>query len=146
MASARKIGLFGREIREWISPPALEILLGAAERISEGSFEGPPGPRQAYLASLQLQIPLSACAEYLSGPLDAASARRVTELLRTDAKSQEILVEVARKEAERGAGCPLFDLQVEIDVSHRGETIVLGMDVEARVQPLSSQTGGRGAH
>lgn len=142
MATAKKIGLFGREIREWVSPPALEILLGAAERISEGSFDGPPGPRQAYLASIQLLVPLSTCDRYLSGPLDASSARRVAELLRSDADAREILVELARREAERAAGCPLYDLQVEIDASHRGDTIVLGMDVEARVQPLRSENGG----
>jgi hypothetical protein len=145
MAAAKKIGLFGREIREWISPPALEILLGAAERITEGSFEGPPGPRQAYLGSIQLQIPLSACAEYLAEPLDASAARRVAELLRTDAKSREILLEVARQEAQRAAGCQLHELHVEIDSSHRGDTIIVGMDVEARVQPLSAGYGGRGA-
>lgn len=143
MAAAKKIGLFGREIREWVSPPALEILLGAAERITEGSFDGPPGPRQAYLASIQLIVPLSACARYLSGPLDAASARRVAELLRSDTQAREILVELARGEAEQAAGCPLYELQVEIDASHRGETIFLGMDVEARVQP--QRTLGRGA-
>lgn len=144
MAAAHRIGLFRQEIREWIAPPALEILIGSAERISEGAFDGPPGPQQAYLATIQLVVPLSLCDRYLSGPLDAASARRVTELVRTDPLAQEILGEVAQREAERGAGCSLHEVQVEIEASHHGDTLVLAMDVEARVQPLRDQGNGAG--
>jgi hypothetical protein len=144
MAATRKIALLCREIREWIAPPALEILLGSAECISEGSFDGPPGPLQAYLASIQLVIPLAASAEYLSGPLDAATARQLAGLLRTDPFAQEILQEVARAESERAAGCALYDLQVEIDVGHQADTLLVSMDVEAHVRPQQLRDGAQG--
>lgn len=145
MAGTRRIALFRREIREWIAPAALEILLGAGDCISEGSFDGPPGPDQSYLASIQLHIPLASCAEYLSGPLDAATARRLAELLRADVFAQEILRELARSEAERAAGCALPEVQVEIDIGHQGETVLVSMDVEARVRP-ATQNGAGGGH
>ena len=141
MAVAGRIGLIGQEIREWISPSALEILIGQAERISEGAFDGPPGPNQCYLATIQLRVSLSSCDHYLSGPLDAVSARRAAELIRQDPLAREILNEVALKEAERGAGCALHQAQVDMDASHRGDTLVFSMDVEARVQPGWCQGG-----
>jgi hypothetical protein len=138
MAAARKVALFRREIHEWISPPAFEILLGAAEVLAEGSFDGAPGPEQSYLASIQIQVSLPACAEYIRDPLDAAAARRLTEMIRQDRLIRELLHERARREAERAAGCALHELQVEIDTSHRGERLLVSMDVEARVRPRSA--------
>ena len=135
MAVSRKVALFRREIREWISPPAFEILVGAADVIAEGSFEGPAGPDQVYLASIQLQVALPACAQFIRDPLDAAAARRLAEMIRQDELIQELLRELGRKEAERAAGCHLHDLQIEVDTGHRGDALLVSMDVEARVKP-----------
>ena len=135
MAVARKVALFRREIREWISPPAFEILLGAAEVLAEGSFEGPPGPDQVYLASIQIQVNLPQCSHFIRDPLDAAAARRLAEMIRQDRLIQELLREIATREAETAAGCRLADLQIEVDTSHRGDELMVSMDVEGRVRP-----------
>jgi hypothetical protein len=143
MASARKVTLFRREIREWISPPALEILMGAAEVVTEGAFDpsSPEGPR--YLGSVRLRIALPRCAAYLRGPLDASAAHRLVQLLKDDAVSREVLQEIALREAERSAGCRLYGLEVEVATSHRGEELYVDLDVEGRVRP-AAVGGGRG--
>lgn len=135
MALARRVALFRREIREWISPPALDILLGAADLITEGSFEGDAGAEQLYLASIQATVDLGRCAAYIREPLDAAAARQLAEQIRSDETARDLLGELARREAESAAGCPLYDLHVEIETGYSGESLQIGLDVEARTQP-----------
>jgi len=137
MARATRVALFRREIREWISPPALEILLGAADIVAEGSFEGTAGAEQLYLASIQATVDLPRCAAYIREPLDAAAARQLARHIHTDETARGLLMDLARREAERTAGCPLYELQVEIEASHRGESLLVALDVEARTQPVA---------
>lgn len=137
MALAKRVALFRREIREWISPPALDIILGASDLIAEGSFEGDAGEEQLYLASIQATVDLPRCAAYIREPLDAAAARQLAQQIRTDETARGLLGELARREAERTAGCPLYDLQVEIEADYHGESLQITLDVEARTQPTA---------
>ena len=135
MASVHKVSLFRREIREWISPPAFEILIGAAEVITEGAFDTTEADKPVYLGSIQVKVPLSSCAAHIRDPLDAAAARQLTTMLREDVVAREVLLELAQREAQQAAGCALFDLQVELDTSHDGEWLQISMDVEGLVRP-----------
>jgi hypothetical protein len=134
MAPARKVSLFRREIREWISPPAFEILIGAADVIAEGSFDTTENDNPIFLGSIEIKVPLSACAAYIRDPLDAAAARRLAQMLLSDQIVREVLTELALREAERAAGCALFELQTEMDASHRGDELRISIDVEALVR------------
>lgn len=142
MAPARKVGLFRREVREWISPPAFEILVGAAEVVAEGAFDpsGADGP--VFLGTVYLRVPLGRCAAHLRGPLDAAAALHLVNLLGKDEVVREVLTELAGREAERLAGCELHDLEVEIAASHKGEEIHIHLDVEGQVQPRQQRRPG----
>ncbi len=135
MVSARKVSLFRREIKEWISPPAFEILIGAAEVIAEGSFDTTETDNPIFLGSIQIQVPLSACASYIQDPLDAAAARRLTQMILSDQIAREVLTELALREAERAAGCALFELQTEMDANHQGDELRISIDVEGLVRP-----------
>lgn len=135
MVSARKVSLFRREIREWISPPAFEILIGAAEVITEGSFDTTAADSTVFLGSIQINVPLGSCSTFIRDPLDAAAARQLTLMLRDDEVAREVLVELAQREAERAAGCVLFELQTEIEASHRGDELRISIDVEGLVSP-----------
>ncbi len=134
MVSARKVSLFRREIREWISPPAFEILMGAAEIITEGSFDTPADQSPVFLGSVQVVVPLSACSSFIQGPLDASAARRLTQMILSDRMAREVLGELALREAERAAGCALFELQTEMTASHRGDELRISIDVEGMVR------------
>jgi hypothetical protein len=135
MTPVRKVSLFRREVREFISPPALEILIGAAEVVAEGSFDpsGAEGP--VFLGSVYVRVPLGRYVGLIRGPLDAAAARRLVQLLRNDDVVREVLGELAQRETERVAGCPLFDLEVEIAATHHGDEVHVHLDVEGQVRP-----------
>jgi hypothetical protein len=134
MVSTRKVSLFRREIKEWISPSALEILIGASEVIAEGSFDTTETDSPIFLGSIQIKVDLSACASYIQDPLDAAAAKRLTQMILSDQIAREVLAELALREAERAAGCALFELQTEMDVSHQGDELRISIDVEGLVR------------
>lgn len=134
MVPARKVSLFRREIKEWISLPAFEILIGAAEVIAEGSFDTTETDNPLFLGSILIKVDLSACASYIQDPLDAAAARRLTQMILSDRIAREVLTELALREAERSAGCALFELQTEMDATHRGEELRISIELEALVR------------
>ncbi len=135
MVSARKVSLFRREIKEWISPPAFEILIGAAEVIAEGSFDTTENDNPLFLGSILIKVDLSACSSYIQDPLDAAAAKRLTQMILSDQIAREVLTELALREAERSAGCALFELQTEIDASHKGNELSICIELEGLVRP-----------
>ena len=142
MAVARRVALFRREIREWISPPALDILLRAADLITEGAFEGEAGDEQVYLGSVQVTVDLHRAAAYIREPLDAAAARQLAHHLHTDTVARQLLEELARRESEHAAGCPLYGLQVEIDPRYEGDALHVTLDVEAQTHPIAGAERG----
>jgi hypothetical protein len=135
MVSARKVTLFRREIKEWISPPAIEILIGAAEVIAEGSFDTSETDNPLFLGSILIKVDLETCGAYIQDPLDAAAARRLAQMILSDQIAREVLTELALREAERSAGCALFELQTEIDASHKGNELSICIELEGLVRP-----------
>jgi hypothetical protein len=55
-------------------------------------------------------------------------------MLLSDQIVREVLAELALREAERAAGCALFELQTEMDASHRGDELRISIDVEGLVR------------
>jgi len=134
MVSARKVSLFRREIKEWISLPAFEILMGAAEVIAEGSFDNSETDNPLFLGSILIKVDLSDCESFIQAPLDAAAARRLTQMILSDQIAREVLTELALREAERVAGCALFGLQTEMNASHQGNELRISIELEGLVR------------
>ena len=78
MARATRIALFEREVRERLSPAALELVLGRAEVISEGQ-RGLRNGRDAYFGSTMLTIDLPSLDLLLRDACDAGTARRLEQ-------------------------------------------------------------------
>src|SRR5215218_4951447 len=102
MARATRIALFEREVRERLSRAALELVLGRAEVISEGQ-RGVRAGRDAYFGSTMLTIDLPSLDLLLRDACDAGTARRLAELLETDATAQQRIQALAEAEAARVA-------------------------------------------
>lgn len=134
MVSARKVTLFRREIKEWISPPAFEILIGAAEVIAEGSFDTSETDSPLFLGSILIKVDLESCGAYIQDPLDAAAARRLAQMILSDQIAREVLTELALREAERAAGCALFELQTDMSASHQGNELRISIELEGLVR------------
>jgi hypothetical protein len=134
MVSARKVTLFRREIKEWISPPAIEILIGAAEVIAEGSFDTSETDNPLFLGSILIKVDLETCGAYIQDPLDASAARRLAQMILSDQIAREVLTELALREAERAAGCALFELQTDMGATHQGNELRISIELEGLVR------------
>ena len=103
MARATRIALFEREVRERLSRAALELVLGRAEVMSEGQ-RGVRNGRDAYFGSTMLTIDLPSLDLLLRDACDAGTARRLAELLESDAEAGTRIEALAETEAARVAG------------------------------------------
>lgn len=126
MAAARRVSLFEREIRVGLSSAAVEILFQLASILSEGS-----GEDGGYFGSTMITIDLGRAAALVSDPCDAATVRRVAELLAADPRVRERARAVAAAEADRLAGRPLGRAQVDLRVRTSGHHLHMDVDVEA---------------
>ena len=126
MATARRVSLFEREIRVRLSSAAAEILFELAAVLSEGQLE-PDG----YYGSTMFTIDLARARALVSDACDAATARRVTDLLAADERVRAHARARALAEAEARAGCPLAAAQVDIRVRCAGAHVHIDVDVEA---------------
>jgi hypothetical protein len=132
MARARRVSLFEREIRIRLSSAATEILLQLASVLSEGQVEG-----DCFFGSTMMTIDLGRAARLVSDTCGLAAARRVAELLTKDKRFRDRARGLARAEAERLAGRPLRDLEIDLRVRRNGTHLQLDMDVEANVEGVS---------
>src|SRR6516165_9212251 len=103
MARATRVALFEREVRERPSRAAFELVLGRAEVISEGQRSVRSG-RDAYFGSTMLTIDLPSLELLLRDACDAGTARRLADLLETDAQAAAHVEALAAREAARVAG------------------------------------------
>ncbi len=130
-ARVHRVQLIRREVREYLSPAALEVLLEGAEHVVEGAADaaGPSGSR--YYATVMVTIDLRRRAAWFREPADEATAERVAELLQDSPGVRQKLAEVARVELARLADVDpasldiLLDHQVRVD----GTTILIDLDV-----------------
>jgi len=141
MATARRVSLFDRRVQVRLAPAAHEILFGAAKILSEGQVEG-----DRFIGSTMVTIDLERAAAKISDGCDAATARRVAELLPADERERERVRGLAVDEARRRAG-PLARPEVDLRVRASGHQLRIDMDLEARLEasgeavPLGAMTG-----
>jgi len=87
------VNLIRREVRESLSPNALEILFSRAELVVE-SGDDPSG--EVVYATVMATFDLARCADLVREPADAATALRLSELLMNDRRVARRLVALAR--------------------------------------------------
>ncbi len=132
MAMARRVSLFEREIRIRLSTPAIEILFDLASVLSEGQVED-----DGYYGSTMITIDLARATAAVSDACDAATARRVTDLLEQDKRVRARARDVAIGEARRLCSGTIRSPQVDIRVRSTGAHVHIDVDVEARVQGVA---------
>jgi hypothetical protein len=130
MARALRVTLFEREVRERLSGPAVEILLGRARILSEGR-RAASATSDGFFGSTMLTIDLRGADDVVREPCDEAAAARVAALMAADARVQKRVRQIAAGEVERLAGEPLAARVAEVRVRAEGTMIYLDVDVEA---------------
>lgn len=141
MARVTRVALFQREIRERLSDAALHVLLAKAEVISEGQVA--PAGMAKYYGSTMLTMDLALCTAEFREMMDAATALRVAEMLRSDRRFKPRLRDLARREAERVADAKLKNLEMEVKVDVRGPRVLVDLDVEATVASSQHRSQAR---
>lgn len=128
---ARRVSLFERQVVVKLSPLAVEILLGAGRVISEGDVD-----RGRYQGSTMVTIDLPRTALHVSDPLDAATAKRVAELLPDDERARARARGLAIAEATKQAGAPLSAATVDVRARASGRAVHLDLNLEATTTDL----------
>ena len=130
MARATRIALIEREVRERLSPAALELCLSRADVISEGQ-RSKRGGREAYFGSTMLTIDLPSLELVLRDACDAGTARRLAELLEADATAAARIKDLAAREAARIAGATPAEVSTHVSIRAQAAKVFIDIDVEA---------------
>jgi hypothetical protein len=133
-ARVQKVQLIRREIRESLSPSALEVLWRHGEHVVEGGGElGRPTPGRRFYATVMVTFDLKRCAAYFREPADVATAERLAELLIGSPRVKNKLIALARPELARLAQVAEHCLHIEMDHHARAEGTQVLIDGDAMV-------------
>ena len=124
MATARRVSLFEREIRVGLSSAAVEILFDLASILSEGAHEA-----GGFFGSTMVTIDLARATTLVSDACDAATVKRVAELIAADPRVRERARGIAAAEADRMAGARLRTPQIDVRARASGRHLHLDIDV-----------------
>ena len=131
-ARVQKIQLIRREVREFLSPSAMEVLLSHGEHVVEGDARGVNG--QAY-ATVMLTLDLARCGDLLRERADEATAHRLAELLSDSPWLRGRLVDLARGRLREVTGGPVraIDIHLEYEVRVEGMRVLIDADGMVRL-------------
>jgi len=133
--------LIRREVRESLSPGALDLLLAHAEVVIEGDQalgRRNDGAPQVF-ATVMVTIDLPRCAERFREPADAETVLRVVELLRESASLRLRLVELARPRLAALAGVAPDTLEISLEPQLRADGVRLLIDGDAVGWPRAAR-------
>ncbi len=136
---SRRIALFDREIRERLSPPAVELLLSTAEVLSEGQVAERSTSGQRYYGTTMLTMELPRLGEQVRERCNASAARRVAALVATDVRIARHAQALAEREAARVAGRKVFPSATELHVRAEGTRVLIDVDFEGGLDPHSGR-------
>ena len=133
-ARVQRVQLVRREIREYIPPGAIALLLARADCVVEGGDEvgatvGPP-QRRTY-ATVMVTIDLGGSASLFREPADEATAQHVAELVESSPVVARQLVAMARPELSRIAGVPADALEISLEHKARADGSRILIDGDA---------------
>lgn len=149
-----RIQLIRREIREFLPESALEILFSRGRVVVEGGPErrkDGPEPASAgsargragdYFGTVMVTVDLSTEGAVFSEPADEATARRLAELMETDDRVREKLVELLRARLAVTIGCSPSSLRIALVHAVRVEGCKVFLDGDAVVS-LAGAAGVR---
>lgn len=132
MVAARRVALFEREIRWKLSSAAVEILFERAQVLSEGERRG-----DGYFGSTMITFDLERARDAVREECDAASARRVAELVARDPRVRARARSLAITEAQARAGGRLARVDVDLRARASGIRVHLDLDVSADLAAAS---------
>ncbi|MBA3549009.1 MAG: hypothetical protein H0T76_21205 [Nannocystis sp.] len=153
-ASVQKVQLIRREIRETLSPSALEVLWRHGEHVIEGGKElghvdlaagtqrGGGSAGRRFYATVMVTFDLRRCAAYFREPADVATAERLAELLIGSPRVKTKLIALARAELARLAQVPDAQLHIEMDHHARAEGTQVLIDGDAMVSLEPARKAG----
>lgn len=144
-ASVQKVQLIRREIRETLSPSALEVLWRHGEHVIEGGGElshGRGAAGRRFYATVMVTFDLRRCAAYFREPADVATAERLAELLIGSPRVKTKLIALARAELARLAQVPDSQLHIEMDHHARAEGTQVLIDGDAMVSLEPARKAG----
>lgn len=142
----RRIPLIRREVRESLSPSALELLFCGAEMIVEGDRDLARRARnedRGY-ATVMVTLDLSRSATLLRESADEATAERVAELMRGSAPVRRRLIELARPRLADMFGQSARSLRIELMPVVRVVGARILIDGDAVVMLRRTASGGIG--
>lgn len=144
-ARVRQVQLIRREIREVLSPSAIEVLWHHGEKVIEAGRElshgrGTAGRR--FYATVMVTFDLRRSAGNFREPADVATAERLAELMLGSPRVQKKLVALARPELARLAQMPEACLCIEMDFHVRAEGTRILLDGDAMVSLEPARKAG----
>jgi hypothetical protein len=119
-----------REVRERLSRTALDLVLSRAEVISEGQRSLRNG-RDAYFGSTMLTIDLPSLELLLRDACDAGTARRLADLLQSDAQAMAGVEALAAREAARVCRAVPSAVRTHVAIRAQAAKVFIDIDVEA---------------
>ena len=115
-----KIQLIRREVREFLSVPALELLFSRADLVVEGALDE-QSRGQHWFATVMVTLDLCGYEGVFREPSDYATARKVAELMQGQAWVKERMTAMLRSE-----------LETVVNFGDKSQAEVISLDHQAR--------------
>ncbi|HEY7954030.1 MAG TPA: hypothetical protein VII38_02020 [Polyangia bacterium] len=129
MAQAVRVTLFEREVRERLSGPAVEILLGRAQVLAEGRRAATASCADVFFGTIMLTIDLERLAGDVREPCDAMAAERVAQMMGADARVMKRVRQLAEREAARLAGAKVQVHSADVRVRAEGTRVFVDVEI-----------------
>ena len=130
MARVRRMHLIRREVREFLAPSALDLLLAHAETLVEGGQEQVGDEERVYV-TVMVTLDLERYQAYFREPADEATAHRVAELLVEGDRLAQPLVRLARQALAKRANVPIHSIDPLLEHQLRTEGCNVLIDIDA---------------
>ena len=136
-ARVQRVQLIRREVREVLSPGAIEVLFEHADLVVEGGEElgGRRAADRRLYATVMVTIDLTRCGTCFREPADEATARRVAELMEADPQVHQRVRSLAAREVAQLAETEPHTLTLALETGVRadGTAVLLDIDVVATI-------------
>ena len=130
MVQVRRIALFEREIREYLSQAALDAVFEHCEVLSEGE-RSTSQAKSTFVGSTMLTCDVSGLAQILREPADQGAARHLAALLAEEKTLEPRIHRIVRREVERITCTKPKSVRCEVGIRTQGTRLFLDIDVEA---------------
>ena len=132
MVQVRRIALFEREVREYLSQAALDAIFARCDVLSEGECSAGQG-KKIFLGSTMLTCDVAALAEILREPADEGTARHLADLLGKEKTLEARTQRIVYREVERITAAKPKTVRGQIGIRTQGTRVYLDIDVEAQL-------------